>query len=50
MFRTEWEDGCNKLSLEFSQLTYKYPKHIFVCVDVEQCEGTALENTISKVP
>ncbi|XP_052787127.1 thioredoxin-like protein 1 [Mya arenaria] len=45
-----WCGPCNRIAPLFVQLSAKYPKAVFLKVDVDQCQGTAQAQGVSAMP
>jgi thioredoxin len=49
-FYATWCGPCQRIAPVFEQLARKYPKAIFVKVDVDKCQETAATNGITAMP
>lgn len=49
-FFATWCGPCNMIAPFFKQLSTKYPDAVFIKIDVDKCQGTAMANNISAMP
>jgi len=49
-FTATWCGPCKRIAPFFDELSTKYPKAVFLKVDVDQCQETAAANGVSAMP
>uniref|UniRef100_A0A6P7GMQ4 Thioredoxin-like n=1 Tax=Diabrotica virgifera virgifera TaxID=50390 RepID=A0A6P7GMQ4_DIAVI len=49
-FTATWCGPCQRIAPIFQQLAAKYPKAVFLKVDVDQCQETAAAQGVSAMP
>jgi len=49
-FHATWCGPCHKIAPKFAELSTRFPKALFLKVDVDQCTQTAQEQNVSAMP
>lgn len=49
-FFATWCGPCNMIAPFFKQLSTRYPNAVFIKIDVDKCQGTAMANNVSAMP
>lgn len=49
-FFATWCGPCNMIAPFFKQLSTRYPNAVFLKIDVDKCQGTAMANNVSAMP
>lgn len=49
-FFATWCGPCNMIAPFFKQLSTRYPNAMFIKIDVDKCQGTAMANNVSAMP